>query len=518
VQGSGAVEKKSSEQEDVEVLLGCGESLRKRVRRQQVCELLIRSLLKIRNKEGRLIRLLPNRAQKEFSTRFSGRSIVLKARQMGITTWVAAQFFVSTITKRGTLTVLVAHDQQSAQEIFRIVHRFWENLPKRLRKGALRTSRANVRQLVFPALDSEYRVETAADPDAGRGLTIQNLHGSEVARWPGDAAGTLASLRAAVTPKGEVVLESTARGAVGCFYNEWQRAKDTGYKQHFFPWWWEEMYTQSCVMGLQNLSAEERELKDRHGLSDGQIVYRREILASFLGLAKQEFAEDAESCFLLSGECMFDAEAIEKRLAECSGGGVFQPSPQDKVTVWGPPLPGREYIIGVDSAGGGSDGDYACAEVIDRATGLQCAELHGHMTPEELARRVAQLGRKYNNGLLVVESNNQGREVLAYFRTKHSYDNVFADKPGVGFLTTWRSKPDVVAAMRSAISEVPESLNSLQLLRELRTFVLGKSGLGEAAAGTHDDCVMAMGIALRVRELTAGKHRGLMTASLPAQN
>ncbi|MCU1307077.1 MAG: hypothetical protein JWN45_1772, partial [Acidobacteriaceae bacterium] len=278
MQGSGAVEKKSSEEEDLETLVGCGELLDVREKRQKTCELLIGALLKIRNKEGRLIRLIPNRAQKELSERFSGRSIVLKARQMGITTWVAAQFFVSTITKRGTLTVLVAHDQQSAQEIFRIVHRFWENLPKRLRKGALRTSRANVRQLVFPVLDSEYRVETAADPDAGRGLTIQNLHGSEVARWPGDAAGTLASLRAAVTPKGEVVLESTARGAVGCFYNEWLRAKETRHSQHFFPWWWEEMYAQPCVMGLQDLSAEEKQLKEQVGLSDGQIVYRREIL------------------------------------------------------------------------------------------------------------------------------------------------------------------------------------------------------------------------------------------------
>ncbi|MCU1285011.1 MAG: Large subunit terminase [Acidobacteriales bacterium] len=154
---------------------------------------LIPALLRIRDKEGRLVRLHPNRVQREFARRFRAKNIVLKARQMGITTWVAARFFIATITKRGALTVLVAHDQASAEEIFRIVHRFWENLPKRLRTGALRTSRANVRQLVFPELDSEYRVETAADPDAGRGLTIQNLHGSEVARWPHDAEGTLAS-------------------------------------------------------------------------------------------------------------------------------------------------------------------------------------------------------------------------------------------------------------------------------------------------------------------------------------
>ena len=75
---------------------------------------------------------------------------------------------------------------------------FGRTCPRGCGKGALVTSRANIRQLVFPRLDSEYRVATAADPNAGRGMTIHNLHCSEVARWPRDGAETLASLRAAV--------------------------------------------------------------------------------------------------------------------------------------------------------------------------------------------------------------------------------------------------------------------------------------------------------------------------------
>jgi hypothetical protein len=75
---------------------------------------------------------------------------------------------------------------RQAEEIFRIVHRFYQHLSDTLRKGLLKTSRANVRQLVFPEIDSQYRVESAADRNAGRGLTAQNLHCSELARWPGD--------------------------------------------------------------------------------------------------------------------------------------------------------------------------------------------------------------------------------------------------------------------------------------------------------------------------------------------
>src|SRR5246127_4604102 len=118
-----------------------------------------------------MVRLHPNRAQREYSERRTRRNIVLKARQLGITTYVAARFFLQTITQPGTLSVQVAHDQEAAEEIFRIVHRYLENLPVGMR-SELRTSRSNVRQIVFPRIDSEYRVETAADPNAGRGLTI----------------------------------------------------------------------------------------------------------------------------------------------------------------------------------------------------------------------------------------------------------------------------------------------------------------------------------------------------------
>ena len=173
---------------------------------------------------------------------------------MGMTTWVAGRFLLKTITKPGTLTLQVAHTQESAEEILRIVHRFVEHLPPGLRMGALKTSKSSVRQIVFPEIDSEYRVVSAADRNAGRGMTFQNLHCSEVSRWPGEAAEVLAGLRAGLAVGGvvdrkdgrvtgpEMVLESTPYGVGGCFYDEWQRARETGLVRHFFPWWEEAGY------------------------------------------------------------------------------------------------------------------------------------------------------------------------------------------------------------------------------------------------------------------------------------
>src|SRR5208337_1861102 len=128
----------------------------------------IETFLKIRTKSSNQTFFKLNRAQQEYSFRCSKQNVVLKARQVGITTYIAARFFVQTITQRGTLSMQVTQDRESAEDIFRIVRRFWENLPDEARKGYLRTSHKNARQLVFPELDSEYCLAAAAE-NAGRG-------------------------------------------------------------------------------------------------------------------------------------------------------------------------------------------------------------------------------------------------------------------------------------------------------------------------------------------------------------
>ena len=159
-------------------------------------------LLYVRTRSGSVKLMHPNVVQRAFERTRGQRNIVLKARQLGLTTWTAARFFLKTITQPGTLTLQVAHTQASAEEIFRIVHRFLDYMPQELRNGCLKTSHASSRQIVFPGLDSEYRVVSAGERNAGRGLTVQNLHCSELARWPGNPADTLAGLRASACSGG----------------------------------------------------------------------------------------------------------------------------------------------------------------------------------------------------------------------------------------------------------------------------------------------------------------------------
>ena len=466
-------------------------------------DFLISSLLKVRNKTRGLVSLKLNRAQQEFSRTCTRRNIVLKARQMGITTYVAARLFVQTITRPGTMTVQVAHDQESAEEIFKIVHRFWENLPETMKRGALYRSRANVRQMVFPRIDCEYRVATAADLNAGRGLTIHNLHCSEVARWLREPGEALASLRAAVPVNGEIVLESTPNGAGGTFYEEWQRATETGYTRHFFPWWYDDEYRDTAErVNIRPLTVEEEELVARAGLTDDQIAWRRTNRAQLRDLAAQEYAEDPVSCFRASGECIFELDAIEQALAQQSE--ATQVRENGRLTIWFEPRADRRYIMGIDPAGGGSEGDYACAEVIDRQTAMQCAELHGHYSPRELAMKAIEIGRIYNDALLVVERNNHGHGVLANLRAA-GYAKVYREGGQDGWLTSALTKPAMIENLAAILSLKPQLFQSTRLLSECRTFVRRRDGGSGGTSGSHDDCVMAMAIALAGREALVGR-------------
>lgn len=457
---------------------------------------LVRDLLRIRNRSGEHVRLEPNRAQREFEKARAQRNIVLKARQMGISTWVSGRFFLKTITKTGTLTVQVAHTQEAAESLFRMVHRFLERMPKELRKGALRTSRASGRQIVFPELDSEYRVVSAGNTGAGRGLTINNLHCSEVARWPGDAAETLQGLRAAMPPAGELVLESTPMGAGGCFWREWQDAPVTGMVQHFFPWWMEDAYAGTAV-AENTLNDEERRLMREHRLTHAQIGFRRQLFADYRGLAKQEFAEDANECFLASGECVFDKNSIDRRTAELNP--PIESRKNGELQIWFPPVAARSYVVAVDPAGGGTEGDYSAAQVMDLETGMQCAELRCKASGYELALEVEKLAKDYMDAMVAVERNNHGSGILAYLAGVCRYPRIFEQSGQQGWLTTTLSRPLMIGALGAALVEKPEIFASERLLRECRTFVRHRNGKVAAQNGEHDDCLMAMAMALQVR-------------------
>jgi hypothetical protein len=333
-------------------------------------------------------------------------------------------------------------------------------------------------------------------------LTVQNLHCSELARWPGDPAETLAGLRAAMAPGAELILESTPDGVGGCFHEEWQKAQETGMVRHFFPWWMERRYRAKAV-DEASLSEEERDLVARKRLDLQQIGFRRQIRANFRGLARQEYAENELSCFLASGDSVFELTSIEARLMT-----ALEPMElrrNGELEVWLPPVKGKAYLVAVDPAGGGSEGDYSAAQVLELETGLQCAEFAGHVGGLELAKLVTALAAEYNQAWLVVERNNHGGGVLALIETVCGYGRIYRQGGQAGWLTTSLSRPAALGRLDAGLVERPECFQSRRLLAECRSFVRLPDGRSGARPGTHDDRVMAMAIGLAARAELLGK-------------
>lgn len=177
--------------------------------------------------------------------------------------------------------------------------------------------------------------------------------------------------------------------------------------------------------------------------------------------------------------------------------------------IWLPPVKDREYIVAVDPAGGGSEGDYSAAQVLEMETGLQCAELAAHIGGLELAHLVTNLATEYNGAWLAVERNNHGNGVLALAETVCKYARIYRQGGQPGWLTTSVSRPAMLSQLDAALVEEPQRFQSRRLLSECRSFVRLANGSSGAQAGTHDDRVMAMTIGLAARAALAGRRNSV---------
>jgi hypothetical protein len=106
-----------------------------------------------------------------------------------------------------------------------------------------------------------------------------------------------------------------------------------------------------------------------------------------------------------------------------------------------------------------------------------------------------------------VERNNHGHAVLAHLANAECYDNLYLQRGQAGWLTTVASRPAMLERFAALLRHAPNLFSSARLLRECRSFVRKADGAPSAASGAHDDTIIAMAIALAVREEMAGSAR-----------
>ena len=198
--------------------------------------------LKIRTKDEQIIPLAFNKAQMvvhhamEKQKREKGwvRILILKGRQFGISTYIAARFYHRSTLNRAINTYILSHERPSTNALFGIVDRF-----QRLNPLAPHVDTDNVNELEFDLLDSSYAVATAGGKASGRSRTLSLFHGSEVSMWANAPAHFAASVQAVpLLPNTEIALETTSNGPSGEFYEHWcdSEAGKGDYINLFLPW------------------------------------------------------------------------------------------------------------------------------------------------------------------------------------------------------------------------------------------------------------------------------------------
>lgn len=282
--------------------------------------------LKISTKKGELQPFLMNKAQKHILSRIEkqmqergyARIILLKSRQIGGSTFTGGYFYRNTTLRNNVNTFILSHATDTTDALFEMTRRFHDNCPNELRP---RTDAISFKRIKFSDLDSSYAIGTAGAKNVGRGRTIHNFHGSEVAFWP-DAEEHFNGVMQAV-PSGNlaegtcVILESTANGQTGKFYELCMDAisGDNEYELVFVPWFWQDEYTSPAPDDYE-VPTEDLKYMEDHSLTRDQMWWahtkRRSLGADWR--FKQEYPATVMEAFQTSGDESYISPEL---IAEC---------------------------------------------------------------------------------------------------------------------------------------------------------------------------------------------------------
>jgi hypothetical protein len=528
--------------------------------------------LRIVPKAGGLVPFRPNlfqkyvhyHAEKQLATRGYVRTIILKPRQLGCSTYIQGRFYHKVTFRRGVLCFIVCHEDKATSNLFRMAKTFHENCPEEVKP---QTRASNAIELVFDndkgtGLKSRYIIQTAAGK-GGRSFTPRYVHFSEYAFYSDKGMETVGAIQAAMPREEEsmrgteIFIETTANGMGGPFHEKWQSNRemqkdglDPEYVPVFFPWYWHPPYRMSVSDTekqhiLESLNEDEKWLMAQRTLRevpggfkvDGptvtveQIKWRRVTINDLeppVGMSKedffrQEYPATEDEAFVHSGDSVFPTAHIKVAEEECYeplktgelnfASGKFEEKPNGRLKIWELPKRDKLYVIGADVAEGLAHGDYSCADVLIVPSGRQVAQWHGHIGPDLYGDLLCHLGYFYGAlrpALIGVEANNHGHTTIDHVVSK-SYPQIYMrdaiDGPQGkkvkrhGFLSTKSTKYFAIDLLAGDLRDGNSGIVSFDTISELRTYANDNGKYG-AAPGCFDDRVMSRAIAgVMLREM-----------------
>lgn len=488
-----------------------------------------------------LVRLRLNKGQRRLieeveETRREGKPVrvdVLKARQIGYSTVIAAMNFTEWLTRPYARIAVIADIKDHAANIFRMYRTFYDNLNRFWGEEAMdeieRASKLGKRDPrdLRPELGMTRAGQTMVNAEnkaslevvvegegAGRSGTYLSVHLSECAFFD-DLRRTLNAVSNAVSlknPESMIFLETTANG-FNEFKNKWD--VDVGnpegiYRAVFTPWYENPEY--SMELPPKGLPVMEewmyRKLKEHPKVSDSQAMwYWTKYLEGGKDkeLLMQEYPWDPSDAFIATGGSVFDPSLVAKRKDEVSADRTkerygrfscrwdysedgntiavsdidFIEEPGGVVRILEEPMENHPYVVTIDPNMGGDD--YAAIVVRDNTTLREAAVLQDKkIPPDELARQAYCIGCWYNTALISSETNVV--QIVEDYLVKARYPRLYMSQDTVvqdaslrisssfGHRTTVQNRQFMIDSEKVSFRNDPRTITDYDTLTEMEGF------------------------------------------------
>lgn len=410
-------------------------------------------------------------------------SIILKSRQLGISTLTAAFSLWMMLFHKDKNVLCIATKQETAKNMVTKVKFMYENLPSWLKIDNIENNKLTLRLTNGSQIKA-----TSASSDAGRSEAVSLLLIDEAA-FIENIGEIWASAQQTLATGGGCIALSTPYGTGGWFHQTWVKAeaKENEFLPIKLPWF------------VHPERDEEWRKRQDELLGDPRIA-----------------AQECDCDFSTSGDVVFYSEWLDFIKETTIKEPLERRGVDQNLWVWEPADYSREYLITADVARGDSK-DYSACHVIDINTNVQVAEYKGQMPPKEFGYFLTGLATEYNNAMLVVENANIGWATLDAIRergyrnlyhspksdaiTAESYLRVYEGNSEMtpGFTMSMRTRPLVINKFREFVGDRSATIQSKRLLEEMKVFIW-KNGRPEAQSGYNDDLVMSFGIAMFLRD------------------
>ncbi len=508
------------------------------------------------------------------------RIIVLKSRKQGISTYAEGVAYGFTSTRSYVHGLIILDTKDKAGAILNLSRQFHMHDERRAlgmrpllelsNRMELRFGNPDSRTREFnPGLQSSLEITSADSKDPGRSGTYHFIHASEVAYWQDDGVWSGAGNALMFAPDTVAIMESTANGCAGLFYDTWQEAVagNSAWRPVFLSW----LDDPRCARALTRderehwewLTPQEKEYAEAYHLTLEQAKFRRQQLADpatrRAGMTRedvfdQEYPATPELAFKSGGKQFFlpkGLDALEKSptrgvrppifegyirnktslelrtpgagLKLCPIEPVLVAEPYGPLKVWENPRPDCEYVIGSDVAEGLVHSDNHCTYVMKRHTRDYVAVWRCHNVSSRVAGQVAcLLGWYYGIALVGIELNAHGiaaTQEAARIMYPHLWHHTDVRKEGaeaqdrIGWLTTEGVRTYMLECVEFEVQDGAIYMPDEQFYVEARTFE-NIDGKPQARPGKKDDSIMAAAITFQMH-LHSGPPRRIPESDRP---